>query len=388
VIVALGAIDSRAYWYLTRATGAVTLVLLTVVVVLGVLGSLRFAAAPRWPRFAIDTMHRDISLLVIALLVLHVIVSVLDGFAPIRLTDAVIPFIGLYRPLWIGFGALSFDLLIALVITSLVRRRLGYRAWRAIHWLAYVSWPVAILHGLGSGSDTKQVWMLGLTIACVFAVAVACCYRIAGDRAVPDGLRTPGLALAVLTPLGLAIFTLLGPLQTGWARRAGTPVRLLASTGTPVTPRTTAAARRSTAPRSTSTQPRAPAASATTTARVTPFSTQLAGTLKQTAAPGGTILDLALRLTGPRRGRLRVRLAGAPLGGGGLSLTGSQVDLVASGLPSVMSGQILQLQGEQFVARVRDRAGNSLDLDANLQIDNQSGAVTGTLSATRPGGGP
>src|SRR5213075_1857371 len=121
-----------AYWYLSRATGAVALVLLTVSVVIGILGSVRFAGGPRWPRFAIDSLHRDVSLLVLVLLAAHIITSVLDSFAPIFLIDAVIPFTSAYRPLWIGFGALAFDVLIALVITSLVRRRLGFRTWRAV----------------------------------------------------------------------------------------------------------------------------------------------------------------------------------------------------------------------------------------------------------------
>ena len=144
------------YWYLTRATGAVALVLLTVCVVLGILESIRFSIGTRWPRFAIGTLHRDTSLLVIVLIVLHVVTAVLDGFAPIKLTDAIIPFATPYRPLWMAFGTLAFDLLIALVITSLVRRRLGYATWRAIHWLAYASWPIAVLHGLGTGSTSRR----------------------------------------------------------------------------------------------------------------------------------------------------------------------------------------------------------------------------------------
>ena len=120
---------SSAYWFLARGTGVVALLLLTASVVLGVLGSLRFAAAPHWPRFAIDALHRDVSLLVLLLLVAHIVTSVLDSFAPISITAAVIPFASTYRPLWLGLGALSFDILLALVVTSLVRRRLGYRAW-------------------------------------------------------------------------------------------------------------------------------------------------------------------------------------------------------------------------------------------------------------------
>ncbi|MFZ0378725.1 MAG: ferric reductase-like transmembrane domain-containing protein, partial [Solirubrobacteraceae bacterium] len=216
------------YWYLARGTGAVALVLLTASVVLGILGSVRFAAA-RWPRFAVDAVHRDISLLVIVVLAIHIITSVLDGFAPITLLDGLIPFLTPYRPLWMGLGTLAFDLLLAIAITSLVRRRLGYRTWRAVHWLAYVSWPVAVLHGLGTGSDVKQWWMLGLTVGCIVAVLVAVWTRIAHVSGEHAGLRAPATALAVITPVGLAIFTLAGPLQNGWARRAGTPKSLLGS---------------------------------------------------------------------------------------------------------------------------------------------------------------
>ncbi len=353
-----------AYWYLARGTGAVSLVLLTVSVVLGVLASLRFSAAPRWPRFAIDAMHRDASLLVIALLAVHIVTSVLDGFAPIGLTDAVIPFVSRYRPLWMGLGALSFDLLAALVVTSLLRRQLGYRGWRAIHWLAYASWPVAVLHGLGTGSDTKAVWMLVLTIACVGAVSVAVLVRIARADPGHAGVRAPALALAIATPIGLAVFTFAGPLQRGWARRAGTPLSLL--------PRTYVPAR----------------VSAVRWATLDhPFSAALDGTLAQTPEPGGAIVDLSLRVTGDVRGRLRVRMGGAPLEGGGLSMTGSQVDLSAVGLPSVMQGQIVSLQGQQFLARVTDGGGSAVDLRADLNIDTRTGAVTGTLTGTPVGGG-
>jgi predicted ferric reductase len=145
-------VSPSAYWYLARGTGAVALVLLTSSVVIGIVGTVRFAS-PRWPRFAIDAVHRDISLLVLVVLAIHIVTSVLDGFAPISLLDGVIPFVTPYRPLWMGLGTLAFDLLLAIAITSVIRRRLGYRAWRAVHWLAYASWPVAVLHGLGTGSD-------------------------------------------------------------------------------------------------------------------------------------------------------------------------------------------------------------------------------------------
>ena len=179
VSLSVGAtLSPSAYWYLARGTGAVALVLLTASVVIGILGSVRVVTA-RWPRFAIDAVHRDVSLLVIVVLVIHIVTSVLDGFAPITLLDGVIPFVSPYRPLWLGLGTLAFDLLVAIAVTSLVRRRLGYRAWRTVHWLAYASWPVAVLHGLGTGSDVKQWWMLALTVICIVAVLAAVWTRIA-----------------------------------------------------------------------------------------------------------------------------------------------------------------------------------------------------------------
>jgi hypothetical protein len=293
-----------------------------------------------------------------------VLTSVLDSFAPVSLLDAVIPFRGSYRPFWLGLGALSFDLLLALVVTSLMRRRLGYRSWRAIHWLAYASWPVAVFHGLGTGSDTRSWWMLALTGACIAAVLFAVFARIAsaGSQA-PEWLRPGAIAASAAVAAGLVVFTAEGPLQHGWARRSGTPASLLA-------PHVAASAVRvSTAGASSGHAPR-------------PFSATISGTISQTGVTGGAVVDLALNFTGGERGILRVRLAGAPEDGG-LSMTGSQVDLTAVGLRSAMAGQIVSLDGSRFDARVRDSSGAQLLLRANLNIDSQGGTVTGSLVARR-----
>ncbi|MGN6871039.1 MAG: ferric reductase-like transmembrane domain-containing protein [Solirubrobacteraceae bacterium] len=373
-------LSPSAYWYLARGTGAVSLVLLTASVVLGIVGSVRFTA-PRWPRFAIDTVHRDVSLLVIVVLVIHIVTSVLDGFAPIRLFDGVIPFLTPYRPLWMGLGTLSFDLLLAIAITSLVRRRLGYRAWRAVHWLAYASWPVAVLHGLGTGSDVKQWWMLALTAACIVAVLVAVWTRIASASGQYAGLRAPATALAVVTPIGLAIFTLAGPLQHGWARRAGTPSALLGHKVASVSAGASGAAAASAASGASgaSGASRAPAASNPLTG---PFTATMAGTVAENQAPGGAIVDLSLHVQGQVRGRLRVRLGGVPIAaGGGLSMTGSQVDLALAGQRSVLQGKIVSLRGEEFVARLSG-GGTTVNIHAQLQIDTNNSTVTGTLSGS------
>jgi methionine sulfoxide reductase heme-binding subunit len=239
--VAAATAGPSAYWYLTRSTGAVALVLLTLSAALGVLDVSRWSS-PRFPRFAIDSLHRSSSLLVMVFVVLHVITAVLDSFAPIRLLDAVIPFTGTYRPLWLGLGALAFDLLLALAATSLVRRHLGHRAWRAVHWSAYACWPLALVHTLGTGSDVKSAWLLALSIACLAVVIVAVAARAMRGWAEHARLSGAALAADAVLVLGLVLWLPGGPLGPGWARRAGTPASLLGKPSS--APRSNAAAGR------------------------------------------------------------------------------------------------------------------------------------------------
>jgi methionine sulfoxide reductase heme-binding subunit len=217
-----------ALWYLSRATGATTLVLLTLTLALGVANVGRFTS-PRFPRFLVDGWHRGVSLLTCALVAVHVTTTLLDGYAPIRLADAVIPFTSAYRPLWLGLGALGLDLLAALVITSLLRACIGLRGWRAVHWLAYACWPVALLHGLGTGSDVRPGWLTWLALGCAGTVTLAVVVRLA-DRntsARARVLASGGLAAAALA---LLVWIPSGPMSAGWAARAGTPKSLLKGT--------------------------------------------------------------------------------------------------------------------------------------------------------------
>jgi sulfoxide reductase heme-binding subunit YedZ len=238
----LGAItsSSTAYWYLTRATGVISLLLLTLVVALGVVDVSRVSNA-YWPRFLTDGVHRRASMLALVFLTIHIITSVLDTYAPITLLDAVIPFNSAYRPLWLGLGAAAFDLLLAVLVTSLLRARVGARNWRAIHWLAYACWPLAVIHGLGTGSDVRQSWMLAIDVICVATVVGAVWVRVrTAEHPTPTG-RAAAVGLSAAFVLGLAIWLPDGPLAAGWASRAGTPVKLISSLHTTTTTTTTSA---------------------------------------------------------------------------------------------------------------------------------------------------
>jgi methionine sulfoxide reductase heme-binding subunit len=155
----------------------VTLLLLTVSVLLGILTAGRFASES-WPRFLSQGLHRNISLLVLAFLALHVGTTVADTYTSIPLAAAFVPFAAAYKAPWLSLGAVALDLLLALAATSLVRQWIGYRSWRRVHWLAYACWPVAVAHGLGIGTDRSATWVIALSAACVLAVLVTAAWRV------------------------------------------------------------------------------------------------------------------------------------------------------------------------------------------------------------------
>jgi predicted ferric reductase len=180
---------STALWYASRATGVVTLVLLSGVVVLGVLVN-RKGRLPGLPRFAVTGLHRNLSLLGVLFLAVHVLTAVADKYVSIQLVAAVVPFTSTYRPFWLGLGAVSLDLMAVLVVTSLLRVRLPARLWRLVHWAAYAAYPVAVAHSFGSSADLSSGALLWFSIGCLAAVLGAVGYRVLGAAsAVPRAQR-------------------------------------------------------------------------------------------------------------------------------------------------------------------------------------------------------
>lgn len=162
-------------WYASRATGIVALVLLTATIVLGILVAGRAPSAR--PGFARSELHRRVSSVAVAFVALHVLTAVLDSYAHIGWWATVVPFTSSYHRAWVALGTIGVDLLLAVAISSALRRRIPARAWRALHWLAYLSWPVAISHTLGLGPDTRFSWALVLVGGCSAAIAGAALWR-------------------------------------------------------------------------------------------------------------------------------------------------------------------------------------------------------------------
>lgn len=352
----LGAAGPSALWYLTRATGAVSLVLLTVSLALGIANVGRLQR-PGWPRFVVEGVHRNVSLLAIVVLAVHIVTSLLDPFAGIRLIDAFIPFTGSYRPIWLGLGAFASDLLLAVAITSMVRRRLGHAIWRATHWLAYLCWPVAVMHTVGTGSDVKQLWLLALTAACIVTVIVAVWVRIGVGWPVQRRLRAGAVAASIALPAAFVAWMPGGPLGKDWARRAGTPAAILAkASGASV--------------------------SSTSSTTIGSFQAAVTGTLSQSAAAGGQVaIDISLSAPGAPLTQLHVQIVGPQTSGGGVQMSSSAVTAGTAANPGRFSGAVTSLSGTSIVAAVGSTT-QSLTIALALQINAQTGAVAGTLTVT------
>jgi sulfoxide reductase heme-binding subunit YedZ len=217
-----------ALWYTTRGLGIVLLVVATAVVVLGV-GTSRHWKAEGWPGFLVAGLHRNLSLLALALLPLHGLTVVLDSYARLGLVDITVPFASSYRPLWLGLGVLGGELLVAVVLVSLVRGHIGFGAWKFTHWAAYAAWPLSLLHGLGTGSDTRSGWALFVYAVCAGAVLLVVLLRLSLGDPQMSGQRVTAAVLVIVAFIAVAVWTFSGPLQPGWAAAAGTPRNLISS---------------------------------------------------------------------------------------------------------------------------------------------------------------
>jgi predicted ferric reductase len=181
---------NEALWALGRGTGVVALVMFTVALVLGI-ASRSGRPLPGLGRFAISDLHRTASLTGVGLVAVHLTSLLFDPFAQLHLVDLTLPFIASYRPFWLGLGTLAVDTLAVVTVVSLLRGRVGPRAFRVVHWATYALWPVALTHALGSGTDAGTLWLRAVAAVCVLAVAVAVGWRVAPSYAERGWSRHP-----------------------------------------------------------------------------------------------------------------------------------------------------------------------------------------------------
>jgi len=204
--------SSPADWYAARAAGVVAYILLSTVVVLGVTMAGK-KKLHRWPRFAVEDVHRFGGILVGMFVAVHVVTIAIDSWLPFSLASIVIPFTSKYKPLWVGLGIVAAELLVALAITNRLRNRsLPYRFWRRAHYLNFAVWGAATLHNLGSGTDRGTPWLLAIMAAATSLVAAAILWRVLHTRL--PRLQLAGLAATVSVGAVAAVVVLtLGPLR-------------------------------------------------------------------------------------------------------------------------------------------------------------------------------
>jgi DMSO/TMAO reductase YedYZ heme-binding membrane subunit len=379
------AVNAKPFWYATRGAGFVSLILLTLSVLLGITEFARWQSR-RWPRFVISGLHKNVSLLAVIFLGVHIATAVADGFASIRWVDAVVPFASSYRPVWLGLGALSFDIMLALIATSLVRVRLGYRAWRAVHWLSYLCWPIALLHGVGTGSDVRIGWGTAINAFCLIAVIVAIWWRLAQPTTASKRRRVVAAMASVIVPVTVVGWAATGPYRAGWARRAGTPVALLGASQSQLVAGAAPNVGAGAPPANPS--PATSVSSPPVPSVVAPFNAHYSGQITEHADASGTAtVTLDGELSGGATGHLAVVLSGPALAGGGVQMQDSTVTVGPDEQPRQYVGQVVNLSGNELEATVADQAGRPMTLTVNLQLDTSTSKVTGVVQAQTAGTG-
>ena len=370
----MAATGGKALWFLTRSSGLVSLALLSATIVLGVVASVGWTTQ-RWPRFLSQNVHRNISLLCIVFVGVHVVSTVADGYVPIGFLDVILPFHSPYRPLYVGLGALGFDLLVAVLITSGLRHRIGFASWRFVHWLAYLCWPIALVHALGTGSDTSLPVVIVTEALCAAAVLGAVAWRILAGRQFPAARRLGAGAAAVVITVVIAGFALLGPLQPGWSHRSGTSsavlAQLAAKNGSPsATP----------APAPVASSPATTTPAARTSVPSAPFRYAATGTQSQRALgdEGSVRVVLAMHLQDPGSTPLVITLTGTSAEGGGVSLSSGAVAFGS------YQGTVTSLEGNVIQASVA--TPSPMVLVTSLQLSQTSAAFTASVSGTSAAG--
>lgn len=362
----IAVVSTQALWYLTRGSGVVTFILLSGVLVLG-LATARRTETARWPRFAIAEIHRRLSLSAVVFLAIHVATAVSDPFAPIGWLTAIVPFVSSYRPLWLGLGTLAVDLFLAILATSLLRHRLNERLWRAVHWLAYLSWPIALFHSLGTGSDVRSGWLLAVIAVCVGAVLVALALRLGFRWPERAGARLAGAGAAVAVVVAGAAFVALGPLQANWAKRAGTPTLQSA----------TSASSTSSAGGSQNALPNPP------------YEASVSGTVTSTAlGPASEQISIRATTSGAAKAALGVDLIGAPDGTGGVVVQRTSATYGPTSAPDRYSGSAVAIAGSHLTLALSGSGGQlTLDLRLNLSGSSVSGTLRALSGSAAPVGG-
>lgn len=356
-------------WEIARAGGFVAYGLLTASVAIGLIVSLKWRS-PRWTRFVTTELHRFVTLVALVFTGIHTLSVAVDPFIRLSPPEVLLPMLSHYRPLWIALGIVGTYLLLAVYASEAIRPRIGYAWWHRFHLLSFIAFGLALVHGLGTGSDARTPWAIGVYVASVILVGGLFAVRVlppAGERTHPVVAALAASAMAIG-----ALWAWQGPLQPGWNAIAndGHGSGGFVATVAAADPSRGASVRPSPTPRPTPTPTSGPPQ---------PFSDTVAGQLSQ-AEDGTVVLSAVLQASGDR-----LTMGFRPTDDGRVQLQGVSVSLQAPN-GDTCAGQVTRLRGNDMFATCRGASsGSTWELDLVLTSD-QSAAVQGSLKATPVGG--
>ena len=356
---------SAVTWDTARAGGFAAYVLLTLAVTAGLILRNRWQSE-RWPRLITNELHGYLSLLGLVFIAVHVAAVTIDPFTHFGLAAVLLPFASHYRALWMSLGIVSLYLLLAVWISTRLRTRIGHSLWRRIHLLAFLVYASATVHGLGTGSDTKTIWAMGIYATSVVVVGGLTARRLLVPVARTDRRRPVGAALTGVAVVGVALWTAAGPLAAHW----GVTVHRKRAALTAVSP-----------PVRRSLRPAKP--SLGTGVVHTPFVATFSGTTSVSQADNVGLVTVRIHgaLHGGTSAHLEILVHGVPLGDGGVSMQASRV-LLGTATP-LYTGTITKLDGTRVIASLAS-SSQRLRLDIVLRL-NSDGTAQATVHGTSLG---
>jgi len=179
-------------WYVDRAAGFTALVLLTASILLGLLLSLK-VASPRWPRFLTNDLHEHLTLMALVFIAIHGLAILIDPFMRFGWGDVLVPLGSAYHPVAMALGIVAGYLALAIWLSSRVRRQIGFRLWRRLHYATFLVYVFAGAHTLLIGNDRSTTWGRGVVVVSVALVVALTAVRMATSGPRRPAVREPAL---------------------------------------------------------------------------------------------------------------------------------------------------------------------------------------------------
>ena len=169
--------DTKSFWYLSRAAGVVAYLLLWGSVAWGLLLSSRIGKGRLRPPVLLD-VHQFLSSLAIGFALFHGLILMGDHYLSFPLTAVLVPFAGTYKPLMVAAGQIGLWLSVLLLASFYVRKRIGQKRWRTLHYVSFVGFWIVLIHSVFIGSESGQPWLIALYTATAGSVLFLTLYRV------------------------------------------------------------------------------------------------------------------------------------------------------------------------------------------------------------------